>query len=390
MGPKIQKFTFTLIDPKTKTIQKTIIAARVEKGYRMKLFTVGPVACRPEVLEEMGQQMYSHRSERYKELHEKTVERLQKFLETKNETFLFPSSGSGVMEASVRNCVKKRMLCCVNGAFGERYAKTAESNGKTVERLETKLGEPTTPDILDERLSSNPDIEAVTITHNETSVGLLNPLPDLAEVVKDRGKLLFVDAVSSMGGVDIKVDEWGIDVCFASSQKCFGVPPGLAVGAISEEAMESSEKMRNKGWYFDLHLYEEYWRRKGGTHMTPPIPQISALNGMLELIEGEGKERHFQRYQERSEKIKGGVKQLGLSLFPKKGFESPTVTCVNAPPDLNGTQIYEEMRGKGFELAKGYGELEERTFRIGNMGYIRSEDVDSMLRALEETLQTST
>ncbi|KXB04407.1 aspartate aminotransferase [candidate division MSBL1 archaeon SCGC-AAA261O19] len=353
----------------------------------MKLFTVGPVACRPEILEEMRRQMFSHRSKEYKELHMELVKRLQDFLETENQVFLFPSSGSGVMETSVRNCVKEKMLCCVNGTFGERYAQVGESNGREVVRLETKLGEPTTPELLDEKLSENPDVEAVTITHNETSVGLMNPLPELAKVVSDHEKLLFVDAVSAMGGTPIKVDEWGIDICFASSQKCFGVPPGLAVASVSEEAMSQSGKLENKGWYFDLKLYEEYEEKKSGTHMTPPIPQILALNKRLELMDEDGKENHFELYLERNQKIREGVEDLGLSLFPKEGYESPTVTCVNAPEGVSGPEVYEKMRGKGFELAKGYGEIKERTFRIGNMGHILLEDIDEMLKALGEVLK---
>ena len=254
----------------------------------MKLFTVGPVACRPEVLAEMGRQMFSHRSEEYRVIHRQAVERLQRFLETKNQVFLFPSSGSGVMEGTVRNCVERRMLCCINGEFGNRYAEVGVSNGKEVERLETELGNPTTPEILEEKLSSSPDVEAVTITYNETSTGVINSLPELAKVVKEHEKLLFVDAVSAMGGTEIKVDEWGIDVCFSSSQKCFGTPPGLAVASVGEEALRRSERAKNKGWYFDFKLYEKYQVKEWGTHMTPPVPQIAALNKELEIIEMEG------------------------------------------------------------------------------------------------------
>ena len=351
----------------------------------MKLFTVGPVACPPEVLAEMQRQMFSHRSKEYKEAHRQTVERLQRFLETKSQVFLFPSSGSGVMEATVRNCVERKMLCCISGEFGKRYARIGESNGKEVELIETMLGKPTTPELLDEKLSSSPDIEAVTITYNETSVGLLNPLPELANVVKKHGKLLFVDAVSAMGGVELKVDEWGIDVCFTSSQKCFGIPPGLAVASVSENALRQSERARNKGWYFDFKLYEKYQKEQSSTHMTPPIPQILALNKELEVIEIEGgKQKRLELYSKRSRKIKEGVETLGLSLFPQKGYESPTVTCVNAPKGISGLEVYERMRERGFELAKGYGELKERTFRIGNMGYIPFEYVDEMLRTLGE------
>lgn len=353
----------------------------------MKLFTVGPVACRPEVLKEMSRQMFSHRSVEYQEIHRKTVELLQKFLETKNQVFLFPSSGSGVMEATIRNCVEGKLLCCISGEFGKRYAEIGLSNGREVITLETPLGNPITPQLLEDSLRANPDVEAVSITYNETSVGILNPLEELAKVVKEHGKLLFVDAVSAMGGVELKVDEWGIDVCFSSSQKCFGVPPGLAVASVSPAALERSERMKNKGWYFDFKLYEHYQQKEWSTHMTPPIPQISALKKELEIIEAEGgKQKRLELYRSRARRIQEGVKDLGLTLFPREGYESPTVTCVNAPKGMSGSEIYQEMRRRGIELAKGYGALRECTFRIGNMGYISFEDIEEMLQALGEVL----
>ena len=354
----------------------------------MKLFTVGPVACRPEILAEMSKQMFSHRSDDYKVLHQQTVEHLQKFLETKNQVFLFPSSGSGVMEATVRNCVERRMLCCINGEFGKRYADVGASNGREVERIEIELGKPATPELLDEKLSLSPDIEAVTITYNETSVGIMNPLPELAKVVKRHGKMLFVDAVSAMGGVEIKVDEWGLDVCFASSQKCFGVPPGLAVASVSEEALRRSEKAKDKGWYFDFKLYEKYQQRESGTHMTPPIPQIAGLRKELEIIEREGgKRKRLELYARRMGMIRRGIEELGLSLYPEPGYESPTVACICAPQGMSGPDVYKQVRQRGFELARGYGALKENTFRIGNMGYIRLEDIEEMLATLGEVVK---
>ncbi|MEM2192270.1 MAG: aminotransferase class V-fold PLP-dependent enzyme, partial [Candidatus Hadarchaeales archaeon] len=165
------------------------------------------------------------------------------------------------------------------------------------------------------------------ITYNETSVGLLNPLEELAKIVKEHGKLLFVDAVSAMGGVEIKVDEWGIDVCFSSSQKCFGIPPGLAMASVSQAALEKSEKMKDKGWYFDFKLYEKYQQKEWSTHMTPPIPQIAALKKELEIIEEEGgKQKRLDLYRRRAERIRRGIEELGLRLFPREGYESPTVT----------------------------------------------------------------
>jgi len=319
----------------------------------MKLFTVGPVACYPEVLEEMKRQMFSHRSEEYERLHRETVELLQKFIETENQVFLFSSTGTGFMEGSVRNCVDKKMLCCVNGSFGKRFVDVAISNGKVVETIEPPLGEPITPDLLDEKLAKCLDVEAVAITHNETSTGMINPLKKLAEVVKRHGKLLFVDAVSSMGGTEIKVDKGDLDVCFSSSQKCFGVPPGLGIGSVSEEALKRSKVAKCKGWYFDFKLWERYQRDRGGTPVTSVIPQISGLNRILKLIDRwGGKEKYFDLYRERNRRIREGIQKLGLTLFSKEGYESPTVTCINAPSNISGLEIYQKMRERDLNLQR--------------------------------------
>jgi len=353
----------------------------------LKLFTAGPVACYPEVLEAMGEQMYSHRSAEYKKLHVETMEMLQQFLGTQSEVFLFSSTGSGFMEASVRNCVDKKILCCICGSFGQRFATVATSNGKSVETLEVPLGQPITPDLLDDKLSKTPDVEAVSITHNETSVGLMNNIAELAEVVKSHGKLVLVDSVSCMGGTEINVDKWGLDVCFASSQKCFGVPPGLSVGAVSHDALEKSESVQNKGWYFDFKLWEKFNHKKKGTPMTSTIPQIAGMNAVLKLIESKGgKQWYFDLFAQRNRKIREGIQKLGLTTFPKVGYESPSISCVNAPEGIDGVAIYEGMRNEGFELAKGYGSIQNLTFRIGNMGYIPSEVIDSMLAAMPKVL----
>ncbi len=355
----------------------------------MKLFTVGPVACYPEVLDAMSHQMYSHRSKEYFALHYETVRLLQEFISTKNEVFLFSSTGTGFMEASVRNCVRKNILCCINGSFGERFAEVAEANDLNVTKLAPPLGEPISESDLDNMLSKNPDIEGVALTHNETSVGLINPLRELVATVKKHDKLVFVDAVSSMGGTEIKVDELGIDVCFSSSQKCFGVPPGLGIGSVSEKALNLSAKASNKGWYFDFKVWEEDQKKGRGTPVTPAIPQIAGLNTALKMIERRGgRNWYFDLYKERNEKIRRGIEKYGLSTFPRKGSESPTVNCINAPEGVEGGTIYEKMRERGFELAEGYGPLKKKTFRIGNMGYIEMGDIDLMLDALGSVISS--
>jgi aspartate aminotransferase-like enzyme len=216
---------------------------------------------------------------------------------------------------------------------------------------------------------------------------LINPLSKLAEVVKKHSKLLFVDAVSAMGGTKIKVDKWGIDVCFSSSQKCFGVPPGLGIGSVTKEALQKAETVQNPGWYFNFKIWEKYHKRDG-TPMTSTIPQIAGLNRILQTIdELGGKDKFFEIYRKRNSTIRNELQKLGLSTFPKKSYESPTISCVNAPKNIDGIEIYEKMREKGFELAKGYGSLKNTTFRIGNMGYIKPQNIANMLYALNEVRQ---
>ena len=357
----------------------------------MKLFTAGPVACFPEVLEAMRLQMFSHRSKEYRALHEDTVMRLSKFLEVEEGTvLLFPSSGTGVMEGTVRNFVSPggKVLVTIIGAFGKRYRQVVESNGRVAVTLEKRGGEPVLPEELDDALRRNPDVEAVTITYNETSTGVLNPLKELASVAKSHGKLVFVDAVSAMGAADIKFDEWGLDAVFSSSQKAFGLPPGLAIGVFSQEALRKAETVEGRGWYFDILNYVKYQSKQSSTPSTPPIPQIIGMNVVLRIMdEMGGKYAWLRMYEERAEMIRSGVRRMGLSLLAREGYESPTITCVKTPPGVNGLEVYERMRGRGFELAKGYGDFKETTFRIGHMGYMPKEIIEEMLTNLEQVIK---
>jgi aspartate aminotransferase-like enzyme len=349
----------------------------------MKLFTVGPVACYPEVLETMGMQMVSHRSKEYQKIHYETVEMLQKYLETEYPVFLFSATGTGFMEAAVRNCVNRKMIVCVNGSFGERFAEVGMANGREVVSITTELGDPVQPEMIEAALEAEPDVEAVAITHNETSTGLINDLPKLTEVCKRYDKLIFVDAVSSMGGTELNVDKWGIDICFSSSQKCFGVPPGLGIGSVSKRALDVSASMPNKGYYFDLKVWEEDHSKGRGTPVTSVIPQIAGLNTALKLVESMGgKKKYFDLYKRRNNAIRQGVKKLGMDTYPMKGYESPTVSCISAPEGKSGNDVYTGMRKLDFELAQGYGKLKDTTFRIGNMGWIPMEYISEMLEAL--------
>ena len=361
---------------------------------KYKLFTAGPVACFPEVLNIMNVQMFSHRSKEYKTIHMDTVNRLTHFLDAeKGEVLLFPNSGTGIMELCIRNSIPRgeKVLVTSIGAFGSRFNQVVESNGRISVFLEFEPGKAVHPEDLDDALHKNPDVKAVTITHNETSSGVLNPLPELAKVVKEHEKLLFVDAVSAMGGTDIQANTWEIDVVFSSSQKAFGVPPGLALGVFSEAFLERAQYAEEKGWYFDVLKYVKYQKEKQGTPSTPPMPQIFGFNVALRIQEQMGgKEKWFNMYKQRSEMIRKGIAGMGLEPLAEKGYESPTITAVLTPKGVTGDQVYEAMRTRNIELAKGYGTVKEKTFRIGNMGYIPFEDIEEMLKNLSEVMDELT
>ncbi len=368
----------------------------VDELYRLvwpkplKLFTAGPVACFPEVLEVMRFQMFSHRSKEYRALHKDTVERLSRFAgAVDGVALLFPSSGTGIMEASVRNFVTAggSVLTTIIGEFGSRYREAVESNGRKAVVLEKEAGEPVLPEELDESLRKHPEVEAVTITYNETSTGVLNPLRELARVSKDHGKLVFVDAVSAMGAADIKFDEWGLDVVFTSSQKAFGVPPGLAVGIFSREALKKAENIPDRGWYFDVLKYLQYQEKEWSTPSTPPIPQIMGLNVMLRIVDlMGGKDSWLSMYSERASMVREGVRDLGLELFARKGYESPTITSIKAPQGIDGYEVYSRVREKGYEIAAGYGKFKKTSFRVGHMGYMPKEYIEEVLNSIKEVL----
>ncbi len=353
-----------------------------------KLFTVGPVYVRDEVREEMGRQMFSHRSSEYVDLHSGLIPKVQKLLQTENPTFIYPSSATGVWESCARNVVEKKALSCVSGAFSKRFGKVIEANGKEVEVLEKPMGQAILPEELDTALSKS-DADSVSIVHNETSTGVMNPLRELAKVCNDHDVASMVDVVSSVGGAPVEVDKWGIDVCLFSVQKCLAVPPGLACASVSERALNRSEKAENKGYYFDMKLLEKY-HLKDNTPATPPIPQIFALSKALDLIFEEGLENVWARHKKVSDFVKKRCTEgMGFELFPDAKYASQTLSCISTKEKgINAKELLAKMKAKGYIVGSGYGKLKEESFRVGNMGNVHMGDAEEMLEVTEKTLKT--
>jgi|SRR5271157_1472236 len=352
-------------------------------GCTLKLFTPGPVWVPERVLKELAKPNDTHRSKFIEDLTKSIKEGLKQVMSTNNDVLLFTSSGSGVMEACMRNLVadgeKAVVFSC--GPFGDRWYKMGIANGKDVDLVKIPNGQGFTPEMVEDALAKD-NYKMVAFTHNETSCGVTNPIYEIAPVIKKTGALLCLDCVSSLGGIQVEVDALGIDVCLTSSQKCFAVPPGLAMAAVSDAAYEKAKTVPNRGLYFDFLDMKE----KGDQNQspsTPPIPQMRALDVQLTyILEEEGLPARYARHAEMGRLVREWAASEGLEMFSQEGFHSNTVSCVanNLELDLDG--LTQGLQKKGFKIVNGYQEMKGKNFRIAHMGELTPEDTKEMLEAL--------
>ncbi len=350
-----------------------------------KLFIPGPTEVREEIRKEMARPSIGHRSKEYTDLHTEVAEKLKKLFYTKNHVLLSTSSGTGFMEAAIRSCVNKKVLHLVCGHFSEVWYDISVGNGKPNELFKVADSEGFTPDMVREKLETGA-FDTLCLTHNETSTGVMNPLEEIAKVMKDFPDVLFmVDTVSSMGGVKIEVDKLGIDVCLTSSQKCLAIPPGLSVGSVSDKALERVQKVPNRGYYFDIQRILKY-HLKSQTMSTPAIPQIYALNKELDYMFEETLDKRFQRHKDMAELTRKWALK-NYELFPKEGFRSNTLTVITNNLGKNVAGLNDELGKRGMMISNGYGDLKEKTFRIAHMGDLQLFDMKELLDNIDEIWQ---
>ncbi|QAA76933.1 MAG: Serine--glyoxylate aminotransferase [Candidatus Bipolaricaulis sibiricus] len=355
------------------------------RNAHSKLFTPGPTEVRPEVLQAMAVPQIYHRSPEFRELYAEIQPKLQKLLYTQQPVLLFAASSTGVMEAAVQNCVGKRCLNLVNGAFSKRWHEITAACGIPCETLEVPWNVAIKPEMVEEKLRSG-DYDAVTLVHNETSTGLLNPLREIAAVVrKFPDVLLLVDSVSGMGGVKIEFDALGIDVLLAGVQKALALPAGLAVCAVSERALKRAQQVKSRTYYFSFPVMMKS-HAKNETPATPAIPHLFALNVQLDAILAEGLDRRFARHDEMAAVTQSWA-QRHFAMYPEKGYWSKTVSCISntreiSVEDLNKTLV----RDHGLRISNGYGDLKGKTFRIGHMGDHTVADVRGLLATIDAVL----
>ena len=351
-----------------------------------KLFIPGPTHVREEILQAQTAPMIGHRSQEYADLQAEVTPKLQKLLYTEQPVFLFTNSGTGVMEGSLRQTVQKRALIPVSGAFSERWFNIAEANGVPADRIDLEWGQGFTPEIIDEALSQG-NYDVLTVTHNETSTGVMNPLEDIAAMVHATypDTVILVDAGSAMAGAKIMVDAWGLDVVISSSQKCFALPPGLSVTAVSERAIERAEQVPNRGFYFDFVRMLKYYKRNQ-TPATPAISLIQALNQQMDDILDEGLENRWDRHIAMAEAVRAWAREH-WALFPDERFLSNTVTTIENTRGVSIAELNEALGHRGAMISNGYGsQLREKTFRIAHMGDLQVEDIHWLLGLIDDIL----
>lgn len=350
------------------------------------MFVPGPVDVDPEVLMAQAQPMLPHRSKEFELIYRRAWEKSRQLFSTQSRVFIVTASGTGLQEATVRNLAQRDILGCVNGAFSKRWYEVALTNGKQADLLEVAWGKPITPEMVAEALR-NKQYEIILVTHNETSTGVENPIAEIAAVVHEVSPetLVCVDAVSSLGGVKIEMDAWGLDLVLTSSQKCLALPPGLALVAVSDRAMRRAEQVPNRGWYFDLVRMEKH-QLKDSTPATPALSLIYALDRQIDRILEEGLEIRFARHQAMAQRVQSWAQERGLEIFAAQGHRSKTVTALSNTPNVDISALNAFLLERDMRIANGYGPLKGKTFRIAHMGNTRMEEIESLLVALDEYL----
>ncbi len=358
--------------------------------YRL-LMGPGPSMVHERVYHALSQPLVGHLDPLFLGLMNTIQDSLRTLFRTENEfTIVLPGTGSAGMEAVIANLIEPgdRAIVGVNGIFGSRLATMIERSGGIPLRIEAPWGQMIPLDALHDALSRGGPVKAVVLVHAETSTGAWQPLDRAGALCRAHGALLIVDAVTSLGGIPVEVDAWGIDACYSGTQKCLSCPPGLAPLTMSPRAMEVVRQRRtpSHSWYLDLSLIAEYWNdRSRAYHHTAPISMLYGLYEALRLVHEEGLSARFIRHQLNSDALVAGLEPLGLLPLPSKGHRLPMLNCVTLPDRIDETLVRTQLlRDHGIEIGGGLGPLRGRVWRIGLMGEsCQQAHVLTLLNALE-------
>lgn len=351
-----------------------------------KLFIPGPVEVKPDTLQACATPMIGHRVPEYAELHGACIPPLKTMLGTKNDIFLFTSSSTGAMEAAARNCAKKGAVACMLGAFSDRWYQIAVQNNKKTAKAQVEWGQAIRAETIEKHLKTG-EYDCVLLVHNETSTGTMNPIEEIADMMKKYPDVVFVvDAVSSMAGVKIDVDRLGIDVILAGTQKAFGLPPGLTVCSCSPKALERAKQLPDRGYYFDFVEMKAF----GDKNQTPCTPNVSLIYGLkhqLDKFFKEGLEARFKRHMDLRDTCWNWVEEHGFKKFAPPGMESVTLTCAANTRKVDIVKWVKKVAERGFIISEGYGKLKQDAFRVAHMADCTVPELKECLGVMSEELR---
>ncbi|HOX03838.1 MAG TPA: alanine--glyoxylate aminotransferase family protein [Candidatus Paceibacterota bacterium] len=355
----------------------------------VKLHIPGPVEVSEKTFQAFRTPMVGHRGQGFKDLYARIQPQLQALLYTQRLVYLSTSSAWGVMEGAIRNLVAKKVLCCMNGAFSDKWFDVAQRCGKAAEALQNPWGSPIRAEQVDARLATG-QFDALTLIHNETSTGVMSPLPEIAALKQKYPDVMFiVDSVSSMTAIRLPFDELGIDVLLAGTQKALALPPGTALFVCSPAALARAAQQKDRGYYFDFLEFQKN-AEQNMTPSTPSIGHVFALASKLEDIFAEGLEARFARHLRLAQRTRQWARNHGFNLFPEPGFESVTLTCVSNGARPGGRvvdvpRLQKLVKDQGFLIDGGYGKIKGATFRISNMG----DETDATMQSLYDALDNA-
>jgi len=357
---------------------------------KLMLMIPGPTPVPEAALLALAKHPTGHRTSEFSNMLAEVTENLKWLHQTQSDVMMLTTSGTGALEAGMINFLSPgdRILVGCNGKFGERWAEVGEAYNLNVERITAEWGQPLDPQAFAEKLEADKEkqIKAVVVTHSETSTGVLNDLETINRHVKNHGEaLIIVDAVTSLGAVNVPMDTWGLDVVGSGSQKGYMIPPGLGIVAVSPKAWEAYKTAKLPRYYLDLGKYRKATAKKT-TPFTPPVNLIVALHATLRMMKQEGLEAIFARHQRLMSATRAGIKGLNLPLFVSDDCGSPAITAV-APQGIEADQVRAIMK-KRFDiaLAGGQDHLSNKIFRIGHLGFVSDRDILSAISSLEVAL----
>jgi aspartate aminotransferase-like enzyme len=350
----------------------------------------GPTPIPPEVAAALSRPMINHRGPEFAEIARRVTAGLQHFFQTGQPVMGFPSAGTGMQEAAIVNAFSPgdEVLAVTIGVFGNRLAKVAEIFGLNVTRYEVEWGQAADPAEVERRLAALPGAKGVLVTHNETSTGVTNDLGAIAAAIRSvrEDALIVVDAVSSLGCVDLPMDEWDLDIVFTGSQKGWMVPPGLAMVAVSERGWRALDRATLPRFYWDFRAARKSLE-KGQTPYTPPVSLYFGLDTALAMMRAEGREAIYARHQRVADLVRGRARAMGLALFADPAHASNTVTAIVVPNGIDGKTLTKALRERERVIVGGgQDRLEGKILRIGHLGYVHEPEVAACMDALERQL----